>query len=159
MKFLILAIALGSALMLAPTTLSEEPLPVVSDQSISELVEVRGTVTDPQGIAIPRAELRSKQLLKSPPLATTDELGRFSFRVPKSPKLHLLTIGPMFSPALQKLVADRDLELNIELQPCRGLNLKLVDAKGAPLPGVKVSGDDWRKFRTSFGSFGDTHSL
>ncbi len=146
MKFTILAIALSLALMLAPTTRSEEPLPVVTDQSISELAEVRGTVTDSLGNAIPRAELRSTQLLKMPPLATTDDLGRFSFRVPKSEKLHLLTIGPLCSPDLQKLVVDRDLELNIQLQPSRGLNLKLVDANGAPIPGVKVSGDDWRDF-------------
>lgn len=121
-------------------------VPVVADQLNSELAEVRGTVIDSQGLAITRAELRSTPSLKDTPLATTDELGRFSFRVPKSQKLHLLTIGPGCSPALQKLVVDRDLELKIELQPSRGLNLKLVDAKGNPIPGAKVSGDDWRDF-------------
>lgn len=121
-------------------------VPVVADQSLSELAMVRGTVVDSKGLALPRAELRSKQSLKAPPLATTDELGRFSFRVPKSQKLHLLTIGPGCSPALQELVIDRDFELKIELQPSLGLNLKLVDAKGTPISGVNVIGDDWRDF-------------
>lgn len=120
--------------------------PVVATQSTDELVEVRGTVVDFQGLAIKRAELRSNPSLAVAPLATTDELGRFSFRLPKSQKLHLLTIGPGCSPALQKPVPDSDLELKIQLQPSHGMRLKLVDAKGTPIAGAKVSGDDWRDF-------------
>jgi thiol-disulfide isomerase/thioredoxin len=121
-------------------------VPVFADDSARTLVEVRGVVVDSQGLAIRRAELRSNPSLETPPLATTDEMGKFSFRVPKQTKLHLLTLGPGSSPALQKIEADDNLELKIQLQPSLGLRLKLVDAKGIPVPGVRVSGDDWRDF-------------
>lgn len=106
---------------------------------------ITGRVVDELGVPIPNAEVRVGHYAENNVAATAGEDGRFSLAVRDSKTKVILVSAPGKAIELANLserpgAGDRTVVLN----PSRTLKIRIMDEKGQPIPGVQVSGDEWR---------------
>ena len=111
-------------------------------------IEVTGTVQDPQGKPVPGAlvihgdrpywEWGSQEI-------RTDDQGQFHLPSLQPGPRTITVVAPHWMPWLKKIDLKPGLKpLDVHLEPGKNLQLRFLDSKGKPIPGVTVAIDGWR---------------
>ncbi len=115
---------------------------------MDEGITVSGFVYDHQGGPIEKALLMTGRSGYFSRIARTDQHGRFEFKHCKSEPLHMSAQAPGKSPVVRRVVEQELLEpLKFTLDPGHSIRLRVVDAHGTPLEGVRVIPERYQGYR------------
>jgi protocatechuate 3,4-dioxygenase beta subunit len=111
-------------------------------------ITVTGFVHDHQGEPIEKALLMTGRSGYFTRIARTDQHGRFEFKHCKFEPLYLSAQAPGKSPVVRRVI-EQDLlkPLKFTLEPGHSIRLRVVDAHGTPLEGVRVIPESYQGYR------------
>lgn len=115
---------------------------------MDEGITVFGFVYDHQGSPIEQALLMTGRSGFFSRIARTDQHGRFEFKHCELEPLYLSAQAPGKSPVVRRVI-EQDLlkPLKFTLEPGHSLRLRVVDAQGSPLEGVRVTPERYQGYR------------
>ncbi len=117
---------------------------VVMDEGIT----VSGFVYDHQGGPIEKALVMTGRSGYFSRIARTDKHGRFEFKHCKSEPLHMSAQASGKSPVVRRVIEQDLLEpIKFTLDPGHSIRLRVVDAHGTPLEGVRVIPERYQGYR------------